>query len=71
MATRNGKAQWQGDLVSGSGRLTVGEDRWTSEYSFNSRFQGVLDGAVVGGAATNPEERWPPPTRPASQWPSR
>ncbi len=56
MATRNGKAGWQGDLVSGSGRVTVGEDRWTSEYSFNSRFYGVLDGAVAGGAATNPEE---------------
>ena len=56
MATRNGKAEWEGELVSGSGRLTVGDDRWTSEYSFNSRFHGVLDGAVASGGATNPEE---------------
>jgi osmotically inducible protein OsmC len=56
MATRDGKADWHGDLVSGSGRVTVGEDRWTSDYSFNSRFHGVLDGAVAVRAATNPEE---------------
>jgi osmotically inducible protein OsmC len=56
MATRNGSAEWQGDLVTGAGRLTVGEDRWTSEYSFGSRFHGVLDGAVADGTATNPEE---------------
>src|SRR2546427_12138540 len=63
MATRNGKAEWEGELVSGSGRLTVGDDRWTSEYSFNSRFHGVLDGAVASGGATNPEELLaaPPP----------
>ncbi|SRR5712691_6396057 len=56
MATRSGSAEWQGDLVTGLGRLTVGADRWTSEYSFGSRFHGVLDGAVVDDAATNPEE---------------
>jgi DHA2 family multidrug resistance protein-like MFS transporter len=42
--------------ASGSGRLTVGGGRWTSDYSFNSRFHGVLDGAVANGGATNPEE---------------
>ena len=56
MATRTGKAEWHGDLVSGSGRLTVGDDRWVSDYSFNSRFAGVLDGAVASSQATNPEE---------------
>ena len=56
MATRTGKAEWHGDLVSGSGRLTVGDNRWVSDYSFNSRFAGVLDGAVASSQATNPEE---------------
>lgn len=56
MATRNGKAEWHGDLVSGTGRLTVGEGRWVSDYSFNSRFEGVLEGASANGHATNPEE---------------
>ena len=48
MATRDGSAQWQGDLRSGSGELTVGEDAWRGEYSFASRFE--------EGAGTNPEE---------------
>jgi lipoyl-dependent peroxiredoxin len=48
MATRNGSARWNGDLASGSGRLTVGERAWTGEYSFASRFE--------DGAGTNPEE---------------
>jgi len=56
MAIRNGAAEWRGDLISGSGRLTVGDDRWTSDYTFNSRFHGVLDGAVANGGVTNPEE---------------
>src|SRR6185437_3015238 len=56
MATRNGKAVWQGDLVNGSGHLTVGEDEWTSPYSFNSRFHGLFDGAENAPGATNPEE---------------
>jgi lipoyl-dependent peroxiredoxin len=48
MATRNGSARWNGDLASGSGRLTVGEHAWTGDYSFASRFE--------DGTGTNPEE---------------
>jgi osmotically inducible protein OsmC len=48
MATRNGSAIWNGDLATGSGRLTVGERAWTAEYSFASRFE--------DGAGTNAEE---------------
>ena len=48
MATRNGSAEWKGDLQSGSGTVTVGEDAWTGNYSFKSRFE--------DGEGTNPEE---------------
>jgi lipoyl-dependent peroxiredoxin len=48
MATRNGSAEWNGDLKDGSGRLTVGESAWTGNYSFSSRFE--------DGEGTNPEE---------------
>ena len=48
MATRNGSAQWKGDLSSGSGEVTVGEGAWTGSYSFASRFE--------DGVGTNPEE---------------
>jgi osmotically inducible protein OsmC len=48
MATRNGSARWNGDLATGSGRLTVGEQAWTGDYSYASRFE--------DGAGTNPEE---------------
>ena len=48
MATRNGSAEWNGDLPSGSGTVTVGEDAWTGNYSFKSRFE--------DGEGTNPEE---------------
>jgi osmotically inducible protein OsmC len=48
MATRNGSAQWNGDLATGSGTVTVGERAWTGSYSYASRFQ--------DGAGTNPEE---------------
>lgn len=57
MATRNGSAEWAGDLTTGSGRLTVGERAWTSDYSYTSRFQGVLPTEDARqGAGTNPEE---------------
>jgi osmotically inducible protein OsmC len=56
MAARTGSAVWNGGLVDGSGRLTVGDDRWSSEFSFHSRFDAVLPGAVAAGDATNPEE---------------
>lgn len=58
MATRNGSATWHGDLMTGSGELTVGEAAWTAGYSF-SRFSGVLPNAPAdgaGGTTTNPEE---------------
>jgi lipoyl-dependent peroxiredoxin len=48
MATRNGSAEWKGDLKEGSGRLTVGDGVWTGDYSFASRFE--------EGEGTNPEE---------------
>jgi osmotically inducible protein OsmC len=48
MATRNGKAEWKGDLKGGSGTLSVGADVFTGPYSFASRFE--------DGAGTNPEE---------------
>ena len=48
MATRNGSAEWKGDLQSGSGRLTVGKDAWEGDYSYASRFE--------EGEGTNPEE---------------
>jgi osmotically inducible protein OsmC len=48
MATRNGSAQWNGNLMDGSGRVTVGDDVWSGDYSFASRFE--------EGDGTNPEE---------------
>ena len=48
MATRNGSAEWRGELRDGSGELTVGEGAWRGEYSFASRFE--------EGEGTNPEE---------------
>ena len=48
MATRNGSARWNGDLATGSGNVTVGEQAWTGDYSYASRFE--------DGAGTNPEE---------------
>jgi osmotically inducible protein OsmC len=48
MATRNGSAEWQGDLKGGSGTLTVGNGVFEGAYSFASRFE--------EGEGTNPEE---------------
>jgi len=48
MAARNGSADWNGDLQSGAGRLTVGEGAWKEQYSFRSRFE--------DGSGTNAEE---------------
>ena len=48
MATRNGSAEWKGDLQSGSGDLTVGDGVFEGQYSFASRFE--------EGEGTNPEE---------------
>ncbi len=48
MATRNGSAEWRGDLRGGSGDLTVGDGVFKGQYSFSSRFE--------EGEGTNPEE---------------
>jgi osmotically inducible protein OsmC len=48
MATRNGSAQWRGDLQGGSGDLEVGDGVFKGAYSFSSRFE--------EGEGTNPEE---------------
>jgi lipoyl-dependent peroxiredoxin len=48
MATRNGSAEWRGDLQGGSGDLTVGDGVFKGAYSFASRFE--------EGEGTNPEE---------------
>jgi osmotically inducible protein OsmC len=48
MATRNGSAEWHGDLKEGSGTLTVGEGVFEGPFSFKSRFE--------DGEGTNPEE---------------
>ena len=48
MATRNGSAEWRGDLQGGSGELTVGDGVFAGAYSFASRFE--------EGEGTNPEE---------------
>ena len=48
MATRNGSAEWKGTLQEGSGSVTVGDDVYTGNYSFKSRFE--------DGEGTNPEE---------------
>ena len=46
---RRAKAEWKGDLVRGSGRLTVGSGAVDVPYSVKSRFED-------GQSATNPEE---------------
>jgi len=48
LATRNGSAEWRGDLQSGSGTLEVGDGVFSGDYSFASRFE--------EGEGTNPEE---------------
>ena len=48
MATRNGSAEWRGDLKGGSGTLEVGDGVFEGNYSFSSRFE--------EGEGTSPEE---------------
>jgi len=48
MATRNGSAEWKGDLKGGSGTVRVGDGVFEGAYSFSSRFE--------DGEGTNPEE---------------
>lgn len=59
MATRDGHARWSGDLRNGSGTLTIGDNLWTTPYTFRNRFAGVYDdsGDVdQTNRITNPEE---------------
>ena len=46
---RRAEAEWKGDLIHGSGRLTVGSGALDVPYSVKSRFED-------GQSATNPEE---------------
>ena len=48
MPTSTSKAVWNGDLQSGSGQMVVGNNAYTGDFSFKSRFE--------EGAGTNPEE---------------
>jgi osmotically inducible protein OsmC len=48
MATRNGSAEWRGDLKGGAGTVKVGDGVFEGNYSFSSRFE--------EGEGTNPEE---------------
>ena len=48
MATRNGSAEWRGDLKGGDGTVKVGDGVFEGAYSFSSRFE--------DGQGTNPEE---------------
>lgn len=48
MPRRNAHAEWNGDLLSGSGRMNFGSGAFEGAYSFSSRFE--------NGSGTNPEE---------------
>ena len=49
MATRTASAEWRGDLQGGGGDLELGSGRFSSPYTFVSRFES-------GEGGTNPEE---------------
>ena len=48
MPVRKAEAEWQGDLKSGGGTVTLGSGAWSGPYSFKSRFE--------NGEGSNPEE---------------
>jgi len=48
MATRNGSAEWKGDLKGGAGTVKLGSGAFEGQYGFKSRFE--------SGPGTNPEE---------------
>jgi osmotically inducible protein OsmC len=48
MVARKSDAEWQGDLRSGKGRMSLGSGAFSGSYSFPSRFE--------SGEGTNPEE---------------
>lgn len=45
---RESRAEWQGDLRSGSGTMALGSGAYEGQFSFRSRFE--------EGTGTNPEE---------------
>src|SRR3954465_2146846 len=49
MPSRTAQAEWNGNLMRGSGRLAVGSGAVDVPFSFKSRFE-------EGQSATNPEE---------------
>lgn len=48
MTTSTSTAHWNGDLKSGSGKMTVGDGHYEGPFTFASRFE--------TGEGTNPEE---------------
>jgi lipoyl-dependent peroxiredoxin len=48
MTVRDGSAEWRGDVLTGSGKITVGDAVFEGPYSFASRFE--------EGEGTNPEQ---------------
>lgn len=48
MTINTASAQWQGDLPTGKGEVSLGNGAFKGEYSFKSRFE--------DGKGTNPEE---------------
>lgn len=48
MPARTAEAVWEGDLISGNGRMKLGSGAFEGQYSFGSRFE--------EGTGTNPEE---------------
>ena len=48
MTARNGSAEWNGNIESGTGSVTVGDGVFEGPYSYESRF--------AEGEGTNPEQ---------------
>ena len=48
MTVRDGSAEWRGDVLTGAGKVTVGDGVFEGPYSFASRFG--------DGEGTNPEQ---------------
>jgi lipoyl-dependent peroxiredoxin len=48
VTVRDGSAEWHGDVLTGSGKITVGDAVFEGPYSFGSRFE--------DGEGTNPEQ---------------
>ncbi len=48
MITRSAEAQWNGDVMKGTGSVKLGSGAFEGQYSFNTRF--------ADGVGTNPEE---------------